>query len=64
MTIPQAIEYVKKGFKSSISENKDLDAEGLVLKTPNGLLARNGNRIIPKIKHCDFTKYKAVYGDS
>lgn len=64
MTIPQAIEYVKKGFKSSISENKDLDAEGLVLKTPNGLLARNGNRIITKIKHCDFTKYKAVYGDN
>lgn len=63
MTIPQAIEYVKKGFKSNISENKDLDAEGLVLKTPDGLLFRDGNRIITKIKHTDFTKYLAAYGD-
>lgn len=35
MTITQAMEYVKQGFKSKISENKDLIAEGLVLKTPN-----------------------------
>ena len=37
MTIPQATEMVRKGFKSTISENKNYDAEGLVLKTPNGL---------------------------
>lgn len=63
MTIPQAIEYVKTGFKSIIAENKNYDAEGLVLKTSNGLLFRNGERIITKIKTCDFQKYKAKYGD-
>lgn len=63
MTIPEAIEYVKNGFKSKISEDKDLDAEGLVLKTPYGLKFRNGERIVLKIKTCDFNKYKAKYGD-
>ena len=64
MTIPQAIEYVNQGFKSKISENKDLIAEGLVLKTPLGLKSRDGKRIITKIKHCDFVKYKAAYGNN
>lgn len=63
MTIPQAIEFVKKGFKSTIAENKDYDAEGLVLKTPNGLRLRNGERIITKIKTCDFKKFIAKYGE-
>lgn len=63
MTIPEAIEFVKRGFKSTIAENKDYDAEGLVLKTPLGLQFRNGERIITKIKTCDFQKYKAKYGD-
>lgn len=63
MTIPEAIEYVKKGFKSTIAENPDYDAEGLVLKTPLGLQFRNGQRIITKIKTCDFQKYRAKYGD-
>lgn len=63
MTIPEAIEYVKKGFKSIIAENPDYDAEGLVLKTPCGLKLRNGERIITKIKTCDFKKYQAKYGD-
>lgn len=62
MTIPEAIDLVKKGFKSSISEDKNLIAEGLVLKTPQGLLLRNGKRIITKIKHKDFVKFKNVYG--
>jgi hypothetical protein len=63
MSIPEAIEYVKKGFKSTIAENKDYDAEGLVLKTTCGLKFRSGERIITKIKTCDFKKYKARYGD-
>lgn len=63
MTIPDAIEYVKKGFKSTIAENPEYDAEGLVLKTPYGLKFRNGERIITKIKTCDFKKYQAKYGD-
>lgn len=62
MTIPEAIEFTKKGFKSTIAENKDYDAEGLVLKTPCGLLDRNGDRIITKIKTCDFNKFAAKYG--
>ena len=64
MTIPQAIEFVKKGFKSKISEDKDLNAEGLVLRTTCGLRFRNGERIITKIKTCDFDKFEAVYGDN
>ena len=64
MTISEAIEFVRQGFKSTIAENKDYDAEGLVLKTPNGLLLRNGERIITKIKTCDFRKYKNTYGDN
>lgn len=63
MTLPEAIEYVKAGFKSVIAENKDYDAEGLVLKTPYGLQFRNGERIITKIKTVDFRKYKNKYGD-
>lgn len=62
MTIPEAIDLVKKGFKSSISEDKNLIAEGLVLKTPQGLLSRDGKRIITKIKHNDFVKFKNIYG--
>lgn len=61
MTIPEAIEYVKKGFKSTIAENKDYDAEGLVLKTPCGLLKRDGERLITKIKTVDFRKYQLAY---
>ena len=63
MNIVDAIQFVKKGFKSTISEDKDLDAEGLVLRTPNILLFRNGERIITKIKTSDFRKYIATHGD-
>ena len=53
-TLDEAVEFVKKGFKSVIAENRDYDAEGLVLRAPCGLLSRMGERIITKIKHCDF----------
>ena len=63
MTIKEAIEFVKKGFKSRIAEaNPDYLAEGLVLRTPCGLKDRRGNRIIVKIKTCDWNKYYAKYG--
>ena len=62
-TVDEAIEFVKKGFKSTIAENKDYDAEGLVLKAPNGLMTRRGERIVFKIKTCDFVKYKNKYGE-
>ena len=39
-------------------------AEGLVLRTTCGLRFRNGERVITKIKYCDFEKFKAVYGDN
>ena len=61
-TIDEAIEFVRKGFKSTIAENPDYDAEGLVLKTPDGLKTRRGERIIFKVKTCDFRKYRAKYG--
>lgn len=64
MTIPEAIEFTKRGFKSTISEDKELDAEGLVLKTPYGLKFRNNNRIITKIKHIDFVKWNNKYGNN
>lgn len=62
MTLDEAIDYVKKGFKSTIAENKDYDAEGLVLRTECGLLNRMGQRLIVKIKTTDFRKYKQTYG--
>lgn len=64
MTITEAMKYVHNGFKSTIAENKDLDAEGLVLKTPTGLLFRDGKRIITKLKTSDFRKYEAKYNKS
>lgn len=64
MTIQEAIDFVKAGFKSTIAQNKDYDAEGLVLKTPNGLLLRNGERLVAKIKTVDFQKYSKAYGNS
>lgn len=60
-TIDEAIEFVKKGFRSKISEEDHLE-EGLVLRTPMGLKNRRGERIIFKIKTCDFMKYFSKYG--
>ena len=61
-TIDEAIEFVRKGFKSTIAENKEYLAEGLVLTSPYGIKNRKGERIIFKIKHKDFAMYKARYG--
>jgi len=57
MTIPEAIAFTEKGFKSVISELSN-NSEGLVLKTPQGLLMRNGERLITKLKTMDFVKYR------
>ena len=62
MTLLEAIEYVKKGFKSTIAENKDYDAEGLVLRTTCGLLDRSGQRLIFKLKTRDFKDWDKAYG--
>lgn len=61
-TLDEAIDFVRKGFKSKIAENKDYMAEGIVLRTDLGLFTRNGERLITKIKTCDFEKYRNVYG--
>ena len=60
-TIKEASEFVKKGFKSTIAENKDYDAEGLVLKQPDGMRLRNGERIVLKIKSKDFRDFARKY---
>ena len=62
-TIDEAIDYVRKGFRSEVAENPDVKmAEGLVLRTDLGLRDRMGERLIVKIKYEDFQKYRNVYG--
>ena len=61
-TLDEAIDFVRKGFKSQVAQNPDFMAEGLVLRIDIGLRNRRGERIITKIKTCDFQKYRAVYG--
>lgn len=63
MTIMEAIKFVYDGFKSTIAEDSTLDAEGLVLKTPDNLLFRNGERIVMKVKGKDFRQFVAKYGE-
>lgn len=62
MTLDEANQFVRKGFKSRIAENPDFMAEGLVIRNELGLKTRRGERIITKIKTCDFQKYRQVYG--
>ena len=50
-TLNEAIEFTKAGFNSSFGEFK---AEGLVLRPQEELFARDGSRIITKIKYQDF----------
>lgn len=52
-TINEAINFVKKGFKSTFG---DFIAEGLVIRPLIDLRTRSGKRIITKIKHKDFKK--------
>ena len=61
-TLDEAIDFVRKGFKSTIAENKEFIAEGLVLRTDLGLRNRMGKRLIVKVKYEDFKKYRNVYG--
>lgn len=62
-TLDEAIDYVRKGFRSVVAENPEAKmAEGLVLRTDLGLRNRMGKRLIVKVKYEDFAKYRAVYG--
>lgn len=51
MTLYEAIELVRGGFKSRWG---DFYAEGLVAKTPVELFTRKGERLLTKVKHKDF----------
>lgn len=62
MTVQEAIDMVKAGFTSPIAEDTTYPAEGLVLKSPHGIRLRNGQRLIFKIKTCDWAKYFNKYG--
>ena len=46
----------------SFENNKAFIAEGLVCKSPVGLKNRQGQRIIFKVKTCDWNKYFNRYG--
>lgn len=56
MTLAEAEEFVKNGFFSPIAENKELKAEGLVLRPLVQFTNRLGERVIVKIKTCDYKK--------
>lgn len=60
MTLDKAIAMVKMGFPSQVSEDLTLEAEGIVLRAPLGLLDRMGRRIITKVKTVDFRKLAKV----
>ena len=61
-TLDEAIDFVRKGFRTGLWDNKDFIEEGLVLRTDLGLRNRMGKRLIVKVKYEDFQKYRAVYG--
>jgi len=50
-TLEEGIEMVKKGFNSKWG---DFIAEGIVARPLTELRTRRGERLITKIKHCDF----------
>lgn len=53
-TLLEAVEFAKTAYKSTIAENKEYPAEGLVMKPPIELFNRKGERILTKIKLKDF----------
>ncbi len=56
MKLEEAVEMVKVGFKSTISDNKEHIAEGLIMKPVTELFNRKGQRVISKIKYKDFAR--------
>lgn len=54
LTIKEAENLVSIGFKSTISENKEYQAEGLVCKPLHTLFDRSGKRVLVKIKTVDY----------
>lgn len=61
MTLREAEAMVIKGFKSPIADNKELDAEGIVLRPLVQLFNKKDERIMVKIKTCDYKKCGITY---
>lgn len=59
-TLQDAIDKAKEGFNSEFGE---FTAEGIVLKPKSEMFARNGDRIITKIKYKDFRKVRNSEGE-
>lgn len=53
-TLDDLVSLVKTGFKSQVAQNNDFIAEGIVARPKIELKARNGERIITKLKYRDF----------
>lgn len=53
-TLDDAVAAIKRRPMSIVAESPNLVIEGLVCTAPLGLLDRRGNRIIVKVKVCDF----------
>jgi len=56
MTLIDAIEFIRKGYTSSISVNENYIAEGFIMKPVIELSNRNGERVITKLKYKDFVR--------
>jgi hypothetical protein len=54
LTIGEAEEIVKTGFISRTSDDTTLIAEGLVMRPKVQLFNRRGERVMVKIKYCDY----------
>jgi len=52
-TLPEMVEYVRKGYNSTIAKDEHL-AEGFVMRPATELFNRRGERVITKLKHADF----------
>lgn len=62
MTIPEAEEMVKNGFKTKVSNASDPDfiEEGIVARPVVPIKDPRGKRIIVKIKHSDYNKIQSA----
>ena len=62
MTIPQAEEMVKQGFKTRVpnASNPDYPEEGIVARPIIPIKDPRGKRIIVKIKSCDYNDLNNV----
>jgi hypothetical protein len=65
MTIAEAEAMVIKGFKTKVANasNPDLIEEGIVARPVVPIKDPRGNRIIVKIKYCDYKELKAVINE-